>query len=408
MTRALACALLVLVAAPGVGRAQTRPGARAGDTIVVRTSGDVPETAVRRLTLDWKASVDVAAIGDIAGMAVAPDGRIYIWDPATPTIWLMSAYGKSLARVGRRGSGPGEYGRLNGLAVMKNGNLVAWDEGNTRVNFYDPNGKFLRSTIVPYAFCCPNNIVTADTLNRVWLYLMSGAVARADKADPASMRRPSAFLVLDETGAIRDTVEAPPLQPEFPSLTARGANQVSARTMPYGGAPRFVASPHANVVSGTGRPYVVNSAISGRPLRIESAASPVHISREERSAWRSSLEIRFRQVQPDWQWTGPDIPTEKPSYFDLRVGQDGRVWVALSVVSEAFTPAPQTNADAALGPPVGFRDREKRWDVYEPDGRFIARVAAPRAFTPYAMRGSTLWGVLRDADDVPTVVQMKF
>ena len=406
MTRALVTAVAAL-ATPLISQAQPTQRATGGDTIIARTTGKIPETAVRRLTLDWKASVEGGEIGDIGGMAVAPDGRIYIWDPATPSIWLLSADGKVLTRIGRKGGGPGEYARINGIAVLRNGNLVAWDEGNARVNFYDPDGKFLTSSLVPFPFCCPSNVVTADTLNRVWLYLIDGAIPGRSKGDPQAPRR-SAFLVLDESGAIRDTVEAPPMQTEYAPLTAQNPNSISSRVMPYGGVPRHVASPFMHVVSGTGRPYVVHSTIGGRPLRIENASAPVAISRQERSQLRANLEAQMRQVQPDWRWSGPDIPAEKPPYFDLRVGQDGRIWVALSVASESYVPDAPANPSTPPVPPVGFRAKERRWDVYAPDGRFLARVAGPRTFTAHVMRGNVVWGVMRDADDLPTVVRMTF
>jgi hypothetical protein len=395
-----------------LARGQSQRTTRAGDTTVIRSSGDVPETSVRRLTTDWRASFDPSAIGDIGGMAVAPDGRMYLWDPTTPAIWLLAVDGTSLTRIGRRGSGPGEYARVNGLAVMASGDLAVWDEGNARVNFYDGDGRFLNSAVVPHAFCCPSNVVTADTLNRLWLFLMSGAAPPgAARGDPFAVRR-SAFLVLDAQGAIRDTVETPILPREFEPLIAQTGSTISARPMPYGGIPRYAASPLGFVVSGTGRPYVVHAARGGRPLRIEGFAAPVAISREERGQLRANLEASMRGVRPDWSWSGPDIPSEKPPYSDLRVGLDGRIWVALSVASESFEPDPPAPSRGGRGgpplPPVGFRASENRWDVYAPDGAFIARVLGPRTFTAYVMRGNMVWGVLRDADDLPTVVRMRF
>jgi hypothetical protein len=132
------------------------------------------------------------------------------------------------------------------------------------------------------------------------------------------------------------------------------------------------------------------------------------IGREERRQLRANMEAELRRVQPAWQWSGPDIPSEKPSYFDLRVGQDGRIWVALSVESESFVPDAPRNPSAPQVPPVTFRAKERRWDVYEPGGKFLARIAGPRKFTAHVMRGNVVWGVLRDADDLPTVVRMKF
>ena len=68
-------------------------------------------------------------------MTVAPDGRVWVWDDATPALWLLDANGASMRRIGRRGSGPGEYQRVNDLAGARDSNLVMWDEGNARLNF---------------------------------------------------------------------------------------------------------------------------------------------------------------------------------------------------------------------------------------------------------------------------------
>jgi sugar lactone lactonase YvrE len=77
---------------------------------------------MRRLVVEWRASDDAAAsFGDVSGLAVAPDGRVYVWDPATPSLWLMSADGKSAKAIGRKGRGLGEYERPNGIALSRDG-----------------------------------------------------------------------------------------------------------------------------------------------------------------------------------------------------------------------------------------------------------------------------------------------
>ena len=77
-----------------------------------------------------------------------------------------------------------------------------------------------------------------------------------------------------------------------------------------------------------------------------------------------------------------------------------------SVPSEKFTPAPTA---AALGHPLQFcrQSREKRWDIFEPDGRYVGRLVAPRAFGLPCSEGDYVWGVERDGDNVPTIVKMR-
>jgi hypothetical protein len=119
------------------------------------------------------------------------------------------------------------------------------------------------------------------------------------------------------------------------------------------------------------------------------------------------MEFNLRRVQPNWSWDGRDIPSHKPPYSSLSAGLDGRIWVALSVPSERFEPDPPSATQEHPPPQVKYRSREKRWDVFEPDGRYVGRVVAPRQFGAYVMRGNDVWGVLRDEDDVPAIVKMR-
>ena len=79
-----------------------------------------------------------------------------------------------------------------------------------------------------------------------------------------------------------------------------------------------------------------------------------------------------------------------------------------------FEPDPQAiEPDRSPGtpkgppPPVKFRAKEKQWDVFEPDGRYLGRIRGPRELTLFVRRGNTVWGVVRDEDDVPGVVRMR-
>ena len=71
-----------------------------GDTVVARTTGEIPDSMLRQLVLEWEAAGDptdsALSIGDVSGMAVGPDGRVYVWDPATPALWLLNPDGTGL------------------------------------------------------------------------------------------------------------------------------------------------------------------------------------------------------------------------------------------------------------------------------------------------------------------------
>jgi len=128
----------------------------AGDTVVASTTGNVPDSLLRRLVLDWRAPGDSTPdlLGDVGSIAVGPDGRVWVWDPASPALWLIEADGASLRRISRPGSGPGEYRRANDIAVARGGALVMWDDENARLTIYNPDGTYRTSARLSFNDCC--------------------------------------------------------------------------------------------------------------------------------------------------------------------------------------------------------------------------------------------------------------
>lgn len=396
--------------------------ATVGDTVVASTTGDVPDRFMRHLALDWRAPHDSMPdlLGDVANIAVAPDGQVWVWDDATPALLLLDANGTSLRRISRRGSGPGEYQRVNDIAVARDGALVMWDEGNGRINFYNSDGTYRTSAHNAIHDCCGLGVLV-DTQNRIWLTAHPRMIAGKEKGiDPAEMFKPQqvGYFRFDSSGAPIDTVMAPTLPGADGLVTALSITATSiggsANQVPYGAYPMHAPSPLGHVVSAMSRPYAVHTESNGKHVRLTRESTPVPVAEEERAQQRAYVEFRMRRVKSDWTWNGPEIPREKPPINDLLVGLDGRIWVQLSVPSESFEPEPETMernpatvTRHSPAPPVKFRPKEKRWDVFEPDGRYLGRIAVPREVSIFVARGNQVWGVMRDADDLPTVVRMR-
>jgi 6-bladed beta-propeller protein len=395
---------------------------KVGDTVVASTTGDVPDTLLRRLVLEWRTAGDSTKepLGDVGAIAVAADGRVWVWDPATPALWLFDADGTPLRQVSRRGRGPGEYERVNDLAIARDGALVMWDDGNARLNIYNSDGGYRTSAHLSFSDCCGLPVVI-DTLNRIWLNTHPRMVGGKGKPfDPADWGKPAdvGYFRYDSSGAPIDTILAPSLPGADGVLTALQVTASSiggmSQHVPYGTYPLYAASPLGHVVSALSRPYTVNSEANGKPARLVREFMPVPVAEAERAQRRANIEFRMRRAKSDFTWNGPDIPREKPPINDLAVGLDGRIWVQLSVPSEEFEPGPQASGAGPFPdtrgpppPPIKFRPKEKRWDVFEPDGRYLGRIVVPRELSLYVMRGNLVWGVTRDADDVPMVVRMR-
>jgi hypothetical protein len=72
-------------------------------------------------------------------------GNIYIEDGSDMTIKVFDAQGKYLRAIGRKGNGPGEFGQIADLAVLPDGRLLVTDFETRRTSFFNPEGQFLSS-----------------------------------------------------------------------------------------------------------------------------------------------------------------------------------------------------------------------------------------------------------------------
>jgi hypothetical protein len=391
--------------------------ATVGDTIVASTTGDVPDSLLRHVVVEWRASGD--SIGDVGSIAVAPDGKVWVWDGTTPALFLFDADGKLVRRISRRGSGPGEYQRVNDIAVARDGALVMWDEGNARLNIYNPDGTFRTSSNLGFSDCCGLPVLV-DAQNRIWLRAHPRMIGGKEKAfNPADFGKPEdiAYFRYDSGGALIDTLTPPTLPGADGVLSSLNVTKTSiggrSRRVPYGTYPIEVASPFGHVVLAMSRPYAIHTEADGKHVRLTREFTPVPVAEEERAQQRENIAFSMRQVRNDWTWNGPDIPRDKPPIDDLLVGLDGRIWVQISVPSETFEPdslATVSNPFSGTrdkAPLVRFRPKEKQWDVFEPDGRYLGRVVVARTISLWVARGNQVWGVIRDEDDVPTVVRMR-
>ena len=72
-------------------------------------------------------------------------GQVFIVDESDMAIKVLDAEGRYLRAIGRKGSGPGEFGQISDLAILPDGRLLITDFETRRTSFLSPEGDFLRS-----------------------------------------------------------------------------------------------------------------------------------------------------------------------------------------------------------------------------------------------------------------------
>ena len=386
-----------------------------GDTIVVRTIGATspPRHAlVTELSVGKLEGEDEYTFGAIGELAVTNEGDIYAFDRQANQLRRYDSSGTFLTNVGRKGGGPGEYDRVNGLAIAPDGRVFLWDAGNARVTIYSPHGEPLTTYRMPGGFFTSNALML-DSAGRAYTRITIFG------EDVSKWR--SALVRYGDGGSPVDTLDAPTFEMPANTIVARRERSTSQNTVPYTPSTQWTIGPDARFVYGRSDAYAIyRQRPDGRILRIEREAEPVPVSAAEREEREASATWQMRTVDPAWRWNGPPIPATKPYFTQLRVAQDGRLWVRLSqpgeidpAVDTTQSASGGTSAGAGGGPPAGprqpvLRYREPQvWDVFAPDGRYLGQVAFPHRFTVFALRGDHVWGVLRDDLDVQALVRMR-
>jgi uncharacterized protein (TIGR03663 family) len=79
------------------------------------------------------------------GIAVAPDGTLYVADTAQHSIWHINQQGKLLNTWGEYGTEPGQFNEPWGVAVDTQGNVYVADTWNHRIQKFTAEGDYLLS-----------------------------------------------------------------------------------------------------------------------------------------------------------------------------------------------------------------------------------------------------------------------
>ncbi len=282
--------------------------------------------------------------GRVVGVALGPDDEVFVADRLNFEVRVFGLDGAHRRSFGRRGEGPGEFETLYSIAWVGD-RLLALDYENARISEFSAAGDYLGQ----------RETARGISGSGLGLYSVGAAEAYVDHFDRADDWR----HVYAGQGPDGPTGVAIPVlpQPEGRSsviVCDRGDVRASY-LIPF--APRLIQHPGPggslySAVTGDYRIVATRDADTVRVVEGQAEAAPVTDAEWERrtEAIRSlKAEYPSAQCEPDL----PGKPSAKPILKALFVAPDGRLWVEVA---------------AAGG---------DRWDVFDVDGRPMARVQAP-------------------------------
>ena len=377
----------------------------ASDSIIARTGGTVHPTMVRSVVEELRIAPtanDTSLFADVSEFEVGRDGRLFVYDRAAHVLFLFDSSGNVMRRIGRQGSGPGEFKENNGMVLGPNGRLSLWDAANGRISLFSGDGEFVSSSVLTSGFFMYDGLRT----DRSGAVLLLHPVTEPREGEVLGR---FGLLRLKKGGAFGDSLVPPDLPVDHIVYVAEWENGSSASMPTHSARFLFEWHPRGYFVSANAGKYEIELSRPdslGGPLRIVRDAAAVPVPEQERDWDRERITYQMRRGMPAWTWQGPPIPSTKPPLAALHVGRDGSIWASVAMPSERIPEAELEPQRKNARPRALFRDAIA-FEVFGEDGDFRGRVALPPRSTFMEADGNHIWYLQRDEDGLPAVVKAR-
>ena len=332
--------------------------------------------------------------GQIAGLDVGDDGRVYVTDQQAQQIRVFSSEGEFLTTLGQPGSGPGELSPAVGQVFVTPGDtVVVPDLGLQRLSRYSPTGETLESTPLPMTEGLPVKWMEAPDNSLVQQSMVMQLPGQQE------VEQKNLLLRRSPDGEVLDTVMEMPMG----GTVSFAGGQPSFKI--FESEPMWTIGPDGRLYFGVNSQYRIEVYSPGGEL------TRVVQKPGERTAITDSDETEYRRVIEDaWQRQGMNAQAMElmsqalsfaefyPAYANILGGPEGSLWVQAIQTPDAVAEAGGTFNLQDIGAPT--------WEVFDDQGRLLGTVTMPPRFTPILFVNDHIYGVLRDELDVQYVARM--
>lgn len=346
-----------------------------GDTMVVTTvSGSTwgrPARLVEELRLGTIDAGEATSFGEIAHVAVADDGSMFVFDAQVPQLYRFGAAGELLGRIGREGQGPGEYERDVTGMIIAAGRVILADADNYRLSAFSLDGAY------------------QETLGPV-----SGL--RSTFSPRLAMAREGGIAVSVLTVQAGPGIEIPdpwPLGLEIRGMSGAVIDTIAPRSL-LGGPGRLEAGPGGDgvlVASDTDFLFELRRD-NGEVLRVQMPFERVEYTEaEERMMGRALAPVAAVDGQPE-----ADLPALKGAYLEYLFTPGRRVWARRPVADRGGEPSWRAP-----------RYQPSAMDVFEADGSYLGVVPLPTNSRPVAVTDTHVYVIELGSFDEPYLVRYR-
>jgi len=274
-----------------------------------------------------------AEFAEAVAVDVLKNGTAYVLDMKDNRVKVFDAKGKFLRAFGKKGQGPGEMNQPVGLSITPENEVLVEDALNQRLTFFDLDGKFLR------------HLSTGKSLGLAGIKMDGKGLIVARS------------MGVGEGGKISMEVKTydRDLNPKIKLAGVEFTASLQAKINPFSGMSLLYAlDGRGHMIFGGPKGYEIKIlSLDGKLLKtIGREYDPVALSKEDKDEMLkllpnvagSSINVKDMSQFPD----------AYPAYGDFVLADEGRLLV-------------QTYEK-------GRAKKEFYWDVFDADGRFIAKV----------------------------------
>lgn len=333
--------------------------------------------------------------GQISGVDVGSDGRIYVVDQQAQEVRVFSPQGRFLSRIGKAGSGPGELSQAAGPIFAGPGDTLSVpDAMQQRVNRYTAAGESVGSYPLPMAEGIAVKWMETSDQSLVQQAMVMALPGQQDVEQKNLLlrRRPS--------GEIQDTVMELPI-----GKTVDFSGATPSITV-FESEPTWAVGPDDRFYFGNSSVYRLEQySPEGRLVRvIEKPVEPRPVSASDQTEFRRIFEdIWRRQGMPpeavSMMGQALKFAEHYPAYANILGGPDGTLWVQAMQSPEEVREQGGTFNIQDMG--------SARWEVFDDEGRLLGTVTMPPRFTPVTFDEDVLYGIMLDEMDVQYVTRVR-
>ena len=400
MTRPLltaAATFLALACTDATSTEMTRETLPNGRVLVTYSAG-LPvreDTLLADIRIGQLDGAPEETFGEIRSVEMDGEGRVYVLDAQASEIRTFAADGNFLSTIARRGEGPGELSRANGILLDREDRLWVNDHGKRSVLVLDLEGHELarHESIVPgFGYLWNAVIDTAGTIWQPWSHPVGRAPRAPDFTGVVEGENRGYFKSFDPNAGTYDSL--------FTGISAFRGYSASYEgggwglPIPFSGGTLSAIDQHR-------RAWVVDSdtytlyrmdARGDTSMEVRVTATPDPVTAADIAAWRSGNADVAKQVPDALDAIEKLIPPVKPLMQQLHTDDRSRLWIGRTVPTGAaplydvFSPDAEYLGSVrlvagALGwrPPVVRRDRILMVVAGEDGDHSVVVATLPRA-----------------------------